>query len=159
MESTATLWVYLIFAYIVGAIQTSSQRSWYDGLNPVKIPPVVFFVVWTILYIMIGILWSRSNNTSVVVDSLFPVLVFAIGIWPFIFFGMKSIIGGLLCIVSIILITFFLMKEYIQNVGSEGYWMLILLGWLFVAFYLNYRILSNEHIYMFSCPQDDLHSR
>lgn len=104
------LMVSLIIVFIVGAIgsvATSPQIPvWYATLaRPAWAPPNWLFpVVWTILYILIGIslflVWRKS------LESKQALVVFAVQLglnllWSLVFFGLHSIVGGLVIILML----------------------------------------------------------
>ena len=137
---------YIFFAYIVGGFPNRSSKDWYDSLEKIDIPPSVFMIVWALLYILIAALWIKSSFTSFYVNLLFSLLVFLLGIWPFIFFSVRSIKGGMLGIVLTIITLLFAMGYYVKDIGNEGYWLLVLLAWLLFALFLNYKVYSSNQL-------------
>jgi benzodiazapine receptor len=91
--------------YVSSIFTQSSIADWYLQLiHPVGTPPAqAFRVVWTLLYVMMGLsLWSASQaQTAKQAYALFYLQLFFNLLWSFLFFGMQSILLGLIDILLI----------------------------------------------------------
>jgi len=100
----------LIIVFIVGGIGSAATYSqiplWYvNVIKPTWAPPNwLFGVVWTILYILIGtslfMVWRKGLETK---PAKIALAVFAVQLglnllWSLVFFGLHSILGGLVII-------------------------------------------------------------
>ena len=105
----------------IGAIWTSSERSWYDGIKkPSYTPPGgVIGAVWTLLFTLMGIslylvYTSPSSKIKLIALILF-VIQFAFNVaWSYLFFGLNkplwSLIEILVLLAFIIATTFYFFK-------------------------------------------------
>jgi len=143
------LMVSLIIVFIVGAIgsvATSPQIPvWYATLaRPAWAPPNWLFpVVWTILYILIGIslflVWRKS------LESKQALVVFAVQLglnllWSLVFFGLHSIVGGLVIILMLWMAILANIIVFYRISKWAGLILLPYLVWVSIASYLNYSI-------------------
>lgn len=143
------LMVSLIIVFIVGAIgsvATSPQIPvWYATLaRPAWAPPNWLFpVVWTILYILIGIslflVWRKS------LESKQALVVFAVQLglnllWSLVFFGFHSIVGGLVIILMLWMAILANIIVFYRISRWAGLILLPYLVWVSIASYLNYSI-------------------
>lgn len=143
------LMVSLIIVFIVGAIgsvATSPQIPvWYATLDrPAWAPPNWLFpVVWTILYILIGIslflVWRKS------LESKQALVVFAVQLglnllWSLVFFGLHSIVGGLVIILMLWMAILANIIVFYRISRWAGLILLPYLVWVSIASYLNYSI-------------------
>lgn len=141
--------VSLIIVFIVGAIgsvATSPQIPvWYATLaRPAWAPPNWLFpVVWTILYILIGIslflVWRKS------LESKQALVVFAVQLglnllWSLVFFGLHSIVGGLVIILMLWMAILANIIVFYRISRWAGLILLPYLVWVSIASYLNYSI-------------------
>ena len=134
---------------VISAIFTrSSVSSWYRTINkPFFNPPDwVFAPVWITLYFLIGIsaylIWKNGFHSNSV---KYAILIFCVQLifnflWSISFFGMHSILGGLVIIIMLwilILITFF---SFYQISYVSGLLLLPYILWVSFAGILNYFI-------------------
>lgn len=141
--------VSLIIVFIVGAIgsvATSPQIPvWYATLaRPAWAPPNWLFpVVWTILYILIGIslflVWRKG------LESKQALVVFAVQLglnllWSLVFFGFHSIVGGLVIILMLWMAILANIIVFYRISRWAGLILLPYLVWVSIASYLNYSI-------------------
>ncbi|WJI10421.1 tryptophan-rich sensory protein [Methanobacterium sp. CWC-01] len=143
------LMVSLIIVFIVvaiGSVATSPQIPvWYATLaRPAWAPPNWLFpVVWTILYILIGIslflVWRKS------LESKQALVVFAVQLglnllWSLVFFGLHSIVGGLVIILMLWMAILANIIVFYRISRWAGLILLPYLVWVSIASYLNYSI-------------------
>ena len=143
------LMVSLIIVFIVGAIgsvATSPQIPvWYATLaRPAWAPPNWLFpVVWTILYILIGIslflVWRKG------LESKQALVVFAVQLGlnllrSLVFFGLHPIVGGLVIILMLWMAILANIIVFYRISRWAGLILLPYLVWVSIASYLNYSI-------------------
>lgn len=118
---------------------------WYATLaRPAWAPPNWLFpVVWTILYILIGIslflVWRKS------LESKQALVVFAVQLglnllWSLVFFGLHSIVGGLVIILMLWMAILANIIVFYRISRWAGLILLPYLVWVSIASYLNYSI-------------------
>lgn len=114
-----------------------------DMIKPVLSPPkIVFPIVWTILYILLGVsnyLINKGGKKEV------PNLIYYIGlvinlIWPFIFFNFKEYLIALIWLFILIVFVILMLIEYFKINRVAFYLQIPYILWLLFAFYLNYQI-------------------
>ncbi|MCE5287554.1 MAG: tryptophan-rich sensory protein [Pelosinus sp.] len=133
----------------IGAIFTmQSVDTWYGVLKkPFFTPPNwIFGPVWTVLYILMGlsiyIVWRkrRSVRQNTAAYLLFGTqLALNVG-WSFIFFGMRSMLGGLFAILALWLAIIATIHEFLCRSQVAGWLLIPYLVWVSYACLLNLSI-------------------
>ena len=114
------------------------NNKWYDYLNKSKLTPPdwVFGVVWTVLYILIGLSFGlnkpNKNDTKLIV--FFTLQLFFNLIWTSIFFKFKMI---KLALFDLFLTLLFTILYFIESNNIGKYLLIPYILWLLLAFYLN----------------------
>ena len=121
----------LILGTIVGLITVPESNI--DSI----IPPWIFPVVWTILYILMGIssyiIYEKTNEISKIYIIQLLVNLF----WSFIFFVFKQKISAFILIIILIILVILMIREFLKKDKLAGYLQIPYLIWLFVAAFLN----------------------
>lgn len=113
----------------------------YQSFNkpPLSPPGIVFPIVWSVLYLLIGISFylAKKGNSNDKIDLIYYLgLAFNL-IWPFIFFNFKFYFIGAMWIVLIIIFLVRLMILYFKVNKIAVYLQIPYLLWLCFALYLN----------------------
>ena len=135
-------------AGITGTIFTGDSLGWYYTLNkPFFRPPNwLFGPVWIILYAMMGIslylLWRRGFSSN---DSKYALIIFVIQLvintaWSFVFFGERSIGGGMAVILVLWIMIFLTIFAFYRLNTSAAYLLIPYLIWVSYASILNLSI-------------------
>ena len=117
----------------------------YDVIIKPEISPpkIVFPIVWTILYILMGIsnyIINKDNKKEV--PNLIYYISLAINlIWPIIFFNAQEYLISLLIIIILIIFVALTIIEYFKISKIAGYLQVPYIIWLLFALYLNYQVL------------------
>lgn len=146
---------FLLIAFIIvcniigalGAIWTSSDRSWYDGINkPSFTPPGgVIGSVWTLLFTLMGIslylVWTAPSSNIKIIALTFFIIQFIFNVaWSYLFFGLNkplwAFIEILVLFVFILITTFYFFKVN----KLSGYLLIPYILWVGFASFLNYSI-------------------
>ena len=105
-------------------------------------PKIVFPIVWTILYILLGLsnyLINKDKHEEV--KNLIYYIGLAINlIWPFIFFNAKEYLLALIWLVLLIFFVILMIIEYFKKNELAAYIQIPYILWLIFAFYLNYNV-------------------
>ena len=145
-------WKYLIKIIVITILIGSlfgifiiTNKDTYMILDkPINVPPVLFGIVWTILYILMGISYyivSKSNDTKnknalviywiqLVVNSL----------WTLIFFGLNTYLFAFIWLVLLIILVVVMIFKFYNKNKKSAYIQIPYLIWLLFAAYLNYGI-------------------
>jgi tryptophan-rich sensory protein len=135
-------------AGIIGSIFTRGSIGWYYTLikPSFRPPPWLFAPVWIILYLIIAIafyiIWKKgfSSGESKYALGLFILQLILNVLWPIVFFGTRSISGGL-TVILILWVLIFLTMFAFQKVSSAASYLLIpYLIWVSYASVLNFSI-------------------
>lgn len=140
----------LFIGFVSQRLQMESLHSWYPLLNKSSLTPpgLVFSVVWTVLYVLIGIsaaiLYNSHGVSKRVLLPLFAIQLLFNVLWSFCFFTMQSIVLGLavLFILLVLAVAYFIGLLWMERVAA--FFFLPYLLWLFFATYLNtYMLIFN----------------
>lgn len=131
-----------VFGSIVAAAEIP---DWYDGLaKPFWTPPdFVYPIVWTTLYVLMGIslwrLWESEQQPPVrrTALALFFLQLALNTMWTPVFFGMHSIMGGLVVIVLLLFALVYTMLSALRVDLIAGWLLAPYLVWLMYASTLN----------------------
>ena len=130
----------IIGGAVVGLI-TSGYMDYSDMVKPPLSPPgIVFPIVWTILYILMGIsyfLATKDNEDNKELDQIYLLQLLVNFLWPIIFFVLEMYFTAFLWIVLLIILVIVMIKELLKNNKISGYLQLPYLVWLIFATYLN----------------------
>nr|MBD3312150.1 tryptophan-rich sensory protein [archaeon] len=136
-------------AGMIGSIFTfQSIPTWYASLNKPSITPPnwLFGPMWTSLYTLMGIsfyiIWTKGfkSKDAKLACALYLIQLGLNALWSIIFFGFKSLVGGL---IEIIFLWFFILATMIEFRSinkTAGYLLLPYLAWVTAATILNFSI-------------------
>ena len=150
-------WKQLIISIIVcqipgilgGFITVSSIPTWYAYLaKPALVPPNwSFSIVWTLLYLLMGIafyiVWQKGWSVSQVKTamSIFIVQLFFNFLWSYLFFGLQSPQLGLAGITLLWILIVVNIVQFYRVSRPAGLLLIPYILWVSFAAYLNYEIM------------------
>lgn len=139
------LFFILIFVYAVGfigsAFVTPDRLNWYNTLPLSELTPPswVFSTVWSLLYLLMALAaffaWEKAT------PRYFALQLICTGLWPFVFFYMHSIIGGIVVILLMLLFLGLAIKSYYKTTPISAILLVPQFLWGMFALYLNVAIL------------------
>lgn len=119
----------IVSLLIMGYMET------YNGLNkpPLSPPSIVFPIVWTILYLFIGLAYNkyREDNDNKETIMLYYLQLALNFIWPILFFNLNLYLVALIILLALLILTYILTK----TLNSKLFIPYII--WLVIATYLN----------------------
>lgn len=125
------------------------DTTWFAGLNKPAIypPPMVFGIVWTILFVMIGCALALVASAWGAMGRGLALIAFAVHFlptqgWTAVFFGMQDMTTGLIVLgygVVSLLVALALVWRVRRNAGLL---LLPYLAWLCFASLLNYQFIA-----------------
>ncbi len=122
---------------IVGLI-ISSYMDYQDLIKPPLSPPgFIFPIVWTILYLLMGISYYISNSDDKELDQIYLLQLLVNFLWPIIFFVLKMYFSAFLWIILLLILVVVMIKEFLRIKKLSGYLQIPYLLWLLFATYLN----------------------
>ena len=56
------VFIFLLFLgiYMIPYILIPVDKEFYNSLNKINVPPIVFIIVWSIIYILLSIYWTKN---------------------------------------------------------------------------------------------------
>lgn len=130
----------IIGGAIVGLI-TSGYMDYSNMVKPPLSPPgIVFPIVWTILYILMGISYfiaTKDNEDNKELNAIYLLQLFVNFLWPIIFFVLGMYFTAFLWIVLLLILVIVMIKELLKNSKVSDYLQIPYLIWLVFATYLN----------------------
>lgn len=134
---------YLTFPLILGIISGLITRNNidYSNLNkpPLSPPGIVFPIVWTILYILIGIsyyLYKNNTETNIVEEVTYYLQLFLNFTWTIIFFTLKLRFLAIIWILALSISIYTLITLFLQKYKPSAYLLIPYLIWCLFATYL-----------------------
>ncbi len=128
---------------ILSGLLTMNSFNDYKNLNlpPLSPPSFIFPIVWTILYILMGIssyiIYTSNNENIHLALRIYDIQLIVNLMWPILFFNFKQyLLSFIWLVLLIILVTIMIIKFYKINKFS-GYLQLPYLIWTLFAGYLN----------------------
>ena len=129
----------ILSAFLTGG----SMRQYADMYRPPLAPPGwVFPIVWTILYILMGIaawlVYETPGEDKRLAFSLYGNQLLLNVVWPLLFFNLKTYFlafGWLLLLWFFIYLTF---RQFLQLKRNAGLFLIPYLVWVAFAGYLNF---------------------
>lgn len=122
----------IILGSIIGFI---SNTLVYKSFNkPVLSPPAIIFpIVWTILYFLMGLGNYLTENKS----KYYKLQLIANLLWPLIFFRLNWYLGAFFELIFLILLVVLMLKDFYKIKKEAFYLNIPYLLWLLFALYLN----------------------
>jgi benzodiazapine receptor len=124
-----------------GAVTRTSSRTWYLSLTPPPgtPPPWTFPVVWTVLYIMMGLaawlVWRRAGHQRPL--RVWGWQLLANTVWPAIFFGLQTPGPALFALLALIVLIALTIRAFARVRPLAAGLMAPYLAWCTYAAYLN----------------------
>ena len=130
----------VIIGGIVGLIISGSID--YNSLEkPFLSPPsIVFPIVWTILYILMGASYGILKSKNLVDDeisAIYYLQLFVNALWPIAFFVLKWRFFAFLWIIFLIVLVIYMVIKFYQKNKLAGLLQMPYLIWTLFAAYLN----------------------
>lgn len=139
----------LIFFFGFLGRMDSAGQQFYDGLvKPDLTPPGwVFPIVWTLLFILIGLsgylVWNhyRSDRARKGFAILYALNAFAVYFWPYVFFTLQAPDKALYLILGMVIVIECMILLAFRTNHRAAFVLLPYLAWVLFATYLNTGIL------------------
>ena len=140
----------ILLCGFLSAFVTGTTLSYRELVKPpLALPAIVFPIVWTILYLLIGgAAGAVACSCDKALDGdkykglLFFVIMMVFNfIWSPLFFGARAYFAALVAIIMMIVLTFFVIRFFSRIYKTAAAAMIIYLVWLFFAAYLNLAII------------------
>lgn len=128
---------------IIGAI-TSSSIEYNTLIKPALAPPSILFpIVWTILYVLIGVSYGILESRSLVnteIKFIYYLQLFFNALWSIIFFTLEWRLFAFIWLLILILLIIAMILEFYKKDKVAGLLQIPYLLWALFASYLNLSI-------------------
>ena len=134
---------YIFFPFIIGilvSILTAGNFNFQNLKQPPLSPPSILFpIVWTILYLLIGIsyyLYKKNSYTNKTEIILYYTQLLVNASWSIIFFTLKLRFFSIIWILILVILIYTLITLFLQKYKPSGYLLIPYLVWCIFATYL-----------------------
>ncbi len=144
-QRAGRLFFILAFVYAVGFVGslfvTPDRLNWYRSLSlsPLTPPDWVFGAVWSLLYLLMALAaflsWEKAT------PRYFSLQLICTGLWPFVFFYLHSVVGGIIVILAMLLFLGLTIKSFYKTCVISAVLLVPQFLWGLFALYLNSAIL------------------
>jgi len=128
---------------IIGAI-TSSSMEYNTLIQPVFAPPSILFpIVWTILYVLMGVSYGILESKSLVnaeINFIYYLQLFFNALWSIIFFTLEWRLFAFIWLLILILLIIAMIIQFYNKDKAAGLLQIPYLLWAVFASYLNLSI-------------------
>ena len=133
----------VIIGLIIGAI-TSNSIEYNTLIKPVFAPPSILFpIVWTILYVVMGVSYGRLKSKSLVdseINFIYYLQLFVNAMWSIIFFTFEWRLFAFIWLLILILLIIAMIIKFYNKDKVAGLLQIPYLLWALFASYLNLSI-------------------
>lgn len=148
IKNKSNLIIAILIPFAVGAVSymLGNNTELYESIyKPIlSPPPIVFPIVWAILYLLMGIssyliYESGSEETSSAL-TVYAVSLFFNFLWPIVFFKFQWFLLAFIWLIALILIIIYMIYRFSKINKTAGRLQIPYLIWCVFAAYLNYMI-------------------
>lgn len=130
----------IVGGVLVGLI-ISGYMNYGDMVKPPLSPPsYIFPIVWTILYILMGVSYfiaTKDNGNDKELNQIYILQLLVNFFWPIIFFVLRMYFTAFFWIILLLILVIIMIKELLKNNKISGYLQIPYFIWLLFATYLN----------------------
>lgn len=132
--------IYIFGPLILGGIVALFTS--YSSYNAIEKPPfsppgIVFPIVWSILYLLMGISFYIVNKSEIRSVRWYLIQLILNLIWPFLFFQFKLFIFSAIWIVALEFFVVLMIDSFKKQNKTSAYLQIPYFIWLLLALYLN----------------------
>lgn len=124
--------------FISGSIDYNSLEKPF--LSP---PSITFPIVWTILYILMGISYAILESNSLVnskINSIYYLQLFFNALWPIAFFLLKGRLFAFIWIIILAVLIIIMIARFYEKQKTAAWLQVPYLLWALFATYLNFGV-------------------
>ena len=131
---------------ILSAIITRNSMDTYKNLNLPKLAPpsILFPIVWTILFILMGIsayiIYESNSDQKQSALTIYSIQLLVNFIWPILFFNLELYLFSFIWIILLWLLIILMMTSFKKISSVAAYLQIPYLLWVTFASYLNFMI-------------------
>lgn len=137
--------IFIIATLAIGGISgliTMNSMDIYRELNQPSLapPPWVFPIVWSILFVLMGIGAARVYIKTEEIPIIYIIQLAINFIWPIIFFNLQAYLFAFVWLLVLIVSVILMIIYFYRNDKAAGLLQIPYLLWTFFAAYLNFAI-------------------
>ena len=137
---TKSILIPVIVGLVIGAI-TSSSIKYNTLVKPVLAPPSILFpIVWTILYILMGVSYGILETNDLVnpeIKLVYYLQLFVNALWPIFFFNLEWRLFAFIWIILLDISVIIMIVRFYKKDKVAGILQIPYLLWTLFATYLN----------------------
>lgn len=145
IRNKSALIISILIPLAVGSISAliSGNMASYSALNKPAISPpgYIFPIVWTILYILMGIsvyiVYSSNSPNKAKALLIYGIQLFFNFCWSILFFGFNLYLSAFIWLIALIIIIIIMIREFYTVIPLAAYLQVPYLIWCIFAAYLN----------------------
>ena len=131
----------LLVGGLAGLLTRGSFNVYGELIKPALAPPpIVFPIVWGILYVLMGISAGIVYQTEGRIPFIYWLQLFVNFLWPIIFFNMQAFLFAFVWIVLLLILIVFMIIEFYRIHKTAAYLQIPYLLWTLFATYLTFFI-------------------
>ena len=130
----------VIVGVLVGLITSGSNDYGTLQKPPLSPPGILFPIIWTILYVLMGISYGilKTNNlTNKEIDRIYYIQLIVNALWSIFFFIFKWRLFSFLWIILLAILVIIMIKEFYDKKKVAGLLQIPYIIWVLFATYLN----------------------
>ena len=148
IKDKSSIIIAILIPIAVGVLSAllSGNMQIYSSINkPALSPPGILFpIVWTILYILMGIssyiIYESSNPMRESALRTYALQLFFNFYWSIIFFRFNLFFTAFVCLLTLIFLIVKMIRQFYRNKPIAAYLQIPYLLWCLFAAYLNFMI-------------------
>lgn len=133
---------YILITFLIGSVFAifTKNAGFYQQLNkPFELPSIVFPIVWSIIYLLLGISAYLVKDNKEAIRSYYIELIVN-SFWTLLFFGFKLYLVSFIWLLLLIYLVVNMMLKFWKVNKIATYLNIPYLLWLIFAGYLNFMI-------------------
>lgn len=144
--------IYLIFMVVsistggISAILTRGNMDIYDRITmpPLSPPSILFPIVWTVLYLLMGIsaarIYIENNKKWSNALTVWSAQLFLNFVWSILFFNLHAFLFSFIWLIALLILIVVMIIKFFKYDRISSYLQIPYLLWVTFAGYLNFAI-------------------
>ena len=129
----------LLVGTIVGLLISNSIDYSYLVKPPLSPPSILFPIVWSILYLLMGISYfilKKNDNTNIIISFIYYLQLFVNFLWSIIFFNLEWRLFSIIWIILLDILVILMIYLFYKKDKIAGFLNIFYLIWILFATYL-----------------------
>ena len=141
-EEIIALLIPLVGGFLSGLVSMSGIKEFNSLIKPILAPPgFIFPIVWTILYVLMGVgsylVYKESDYRSSCCLKIYAINLFVNFLWSPIFFGLNLRLFALIWIILLDIVVGYMFYCFLKVNKKAAYLQIPYMVWCLFATYLN----------------------